>query len=54
MQRRQMVGSSVLQRIQKGSLAVAAGPVHTCAVRADGRLICFADSLYEQSDVDNR
>ena len=34
--------------------AVAAGLRHTCAVRADGRLVCLGCNEYGQCDVDNR
>ena len=49
----QMVSSSALERTNPGSvtvpedlgpvLAVSAGNAHTCAVRADGSLVCFGD-----------
>ena len=32
-------------------LAVAAGALHTCAVRADGRLVCFGHNTHGQCDV---
>ena len=32
-------------------LSVSAGQAHTCAVQADGQLVCFGDNYFGQCDV---
>ena len=34
-----------------GVLSVTAGQAHTCAVHADGQLVCFGDNYFGQCDV---